>query len=129
TLRGNLRVSGFTRRAEVMPMAADRALRTLGRRGVRVDGIVADPPYGAGCVQRLVVQIAAGDVLGREGWLAVEHAVDETPAERPGLVPVASPRQGHTAITRLQRPEATASNGAPSTPAPPTRARTGTPRP
>ena len=89
-------------------MAADRALRTLGRRGVRVDGIVADPPYGAGCVQRLVDQIAAGDVLGREGWLAVEHAVDETPAERPGLVPVASRRHGDTAITLLQRPEVTA---------------------
>src|SRR5262249_11080152 len=83
TLRGNLRVSGFTRRAEVMPMAADRALRTLGRRGVRVDGIVADPPYGAGCVQRLVDQIAAGDVLGRGGWLAGEQRGDARPAGGP----------------------------------------------
>ena len=108
TLRGNLRVSGYARRAEVMPMAAERALRMLGRRGVRVDGILADPPYGAGCVQRLVDQVAAGEVLGGEGWLAVEHAVDEPPAERPGLVPVACRRHGDTALTLLQRPEATA---------------------
>src|SRR5262250_1158551 len=31
TLRGNLRVSGYARRAEVIPMAAERALRMLGR--------------------------------------------------------------------------------------------------
>jgi 16S rRNA G966 N2-methylase RsmD len=65
TLRGNLRVSGFTRRAEVMPMVADRALRTLERRGVRVDGI--SPIRPAGC--------AAADRLwpgrrSRPGWLA-----------------------------------------------------------
>jgi len=108
TLRGNLRVSGFTRRAEVMSMVADRALRTLERRGVRVDGIVADPPYGAGCVQRLVDQVARGGVLDWAGWLAVEHAVDEAPAECPGLVPVTTRRHGDTALTLLQRPETTA---------------------
>src|SRR5262249_57612050 len=54
TLRGNLRVSGFTRRAEVMSMVADRALRTLERRGVRVDAIVPDPPYRPRSLQPLV---------------------------------------------------------------------------
>jgi len=34
--------------------------------------------------------------------------VDEAPAERPGLVPVAIRRHGDTALTLLQRPETTA---------------------
>src|SRR5262249_48865392 len=108
TLRGNLRVSGFTRRAEVMSMVADRALRTLERRGVRVDGLVAAPRCGGGWVPRLGDRGARGGVLARAGWLAVEHAVDEAPGECPGLVPVTPRRHGDTALTLLQRPETTA---------------------
>src|SRR5262252_666015 len=85
TLRDNLAASGFAQRAEVLVTPAERALRTLERRGTRVDGVIADPPYGLGCVQRLIDQLAAGAVLGRDGWVAVEHAADEPPEARPGL--------------------------------------------
>src|SRR5262245_37777422 len=54
TLRDSLAVTGFAARAEVMLTSAERALRSLERRGARVDGVIADPPYGSGCVQRLV---------------------------------------------------------------------------
>ena len=105
TLRDNLAVSGFAERAEVMPTSAERALRALERRGVRADGVIADPPYGRGCVQRLVDELAAGEVLGQAGWLALEHAADETPEPRTGLVAVARRRHGGTALTLFRRPE------------------------
>jgi 16S rRNA (guanine(966)-N(2))-methyltransferase RsmD len=105
TLRDNLAASGYRGRAEVIATSAERALRTLERQGRRVDGVIADPPYGRGFVQRVVDQLAAGTVLGPGGWVAVEHAVDEAPEERPGLVAVARRRHGGTALTLLCRPE------------------------
>jgi 16S rRNA (guanine966-N2)-methyltransferase len=106
TLRDNLAASGCRGCAEVIPASADRALRTLERQGRRVDGVIADPPYGRGHVQRVVDQLAAGQVLAPDGWVAVEHAVDEAPEERPGLVAVARRRHGGTALTLMRRPEA-----------------------
>jgi 16S rRNA (guanine966-N2)-methyltransferase len=104
TLRDNLTASGYRERADVIPTTAERALRTLERQGRRADGVIADPPYGQGHVQRVVDQVAAGQVLAAGGWLAVEHAIDEAPIGRPGLCAVASRRHGDTALTLLQRP-------------------------
>jgi 16S rRNA (guanine966-N2)-methyltransferase len=108
TLRDNLAASGFTRRAEVLAAPAERALRALERRGTRVDGVIADPPYGLGFVQRLIDQLSAGALLGSDGWVAVEHAPDEAPEGRPGLEVTASRRHGGTSLTLLRRPEPSA---------------------
>lgn len=108
TLRDNLTRSGTVDRSEVMPTTAERALRALERQGRRVDGVIADPPYGQGCVQALVDQLAGSGALASEGWLAVEHAVDEIPEERPGLPAVARRRHGGTALTLFRRPEESA---------------------
>lgn len=105
TLRDNLVASGFARRAEVLATPAERALRALERRGTRVDGVIADPPYGLGFVQRLIDQLAAGTVLSSGGWVAVEHAAGEAPEGRPGLAVTTSRRHGGTSLTLLQRPE------------------------
>lgn len=108
TLRANLATSGFARRAEVLAAPVDRALRALERRGTRVDGVIADPPYGLGCVQRVVDQLAAGAVLGSEGWVAVEHATREAPDVPPGLILAASRRHGGTTLSLFHRREAQA---------------------
>lgn len=108
TLRANIAASGFEERATVIATSVDRALRALERHGSRVDGVLADPPYGLGLVQPMLDRVAAGQVLAAEGWIAVEHAVDEPPDPRPGLVAVTSRRHGGTAITLLQRPEVSA---------------------
>jgi 16S rRNA (guanine(966)-N(2))-methyltransferase RsmD len=108
TLRDNLIASGCRDRAEIMPTSAERALRTLERQSRQVDGVIADPPYGKGFVQRVVDQLAAGALLAPDGWLAVEHAVDEAPDARPGLSPVARRRHGDTALTLFRRAEARA---------------------
>ena len=70
--------------------------------------MIADPPYRLGVVQRLVDALADGALLGPEGWLAVEHAVDETPADAPRLARVLCRRHGGTALSLFQRPEAPA---------------------
>src|SRR5262245_12681930 len=106
TVRYNLASRGCRDCGAVTSTSAERALRTLERQGRRIDGVIADPPYGRGHVQRLVDQLAAGRVLAPDGWVAVEHAVDEAPEERPGLVSVARRRHGDTALTLLRRPEA-----------------------
>jgi 16S rRNA (guanine966-N2)-methyltransferase len=105
TLRDNLAVSGFAERAEVLGASAERALRALERRGTQVDGVIADPPYGLGCAQRLVDQLAASAVLASDGWVAVEHAAGEAPEAPPGLAVTARRRHGGTALTLFHRPE------------------------
>ena len=107
-LRHNLAASGVAERAEVLATSAERALRLLSRRGGQVDGVIADPPYHLGLVQRLVDALAGDALLGPEGWLAVEHAVDETPADDPRLARVLCRRHGGTALSLFQRPEAPA---------------------
>jgi 16S rRNA (guanine(966)-N(2))-methyltransferase RsmD len=107
-LRHNLAASGVAERADVLPTSTERALRLLSRRGARVDGVIADPPYHLGLVQRLVDVLAGGTLLGPSGWLAVEHAVDETPADGPRLARVLCRRHGGTALSLFQRPEALA---------------------
>jgi len=108
TLRHNLTASGVAERAEVLPTSAERALRLLERRGARLDGVIADPPYHLGLVQRLVDVLADGELLGPEGWLAVEHAVEESPEATRRLARVLCRRHGGTALSLFQRPEALA---------------------
>ncbi len=105
TLRSNLAACGFAERAEVLPTSAERAIRVLARRGARLDGVIADPPYRRGAVQPLVDAFAGGPLLAPGGWMAVEHALEETPAPRPGLERVLCRRHGGTAVSLFQRSE------------------------
>jgi 16S rRNA (guanine966-N2)-methyltransferase len=104
-LRANVAASGLAARSDVLPVALERSLRTLARRGTVVDGVVADPPYGAGWVQRAVDAVAASGVLAPDAWMAVEHRVDEPPVAPAGHVVVQSRRHGRTAVTLLVRAE------------------------
>ncbi len=104
TLRANLTRSGLAARAEVLPLGVTRALRTFARRGRAVDGIVADPPYGEGWAGRTIREVLAAGVLAPEGWIALEHRVDEPVEPSPSLVVVQRRRYGRTALTLLARP-------------------------
>jgi 16S rRNA (guanine966-N2)-methyltransferase len=85
--------------------AAVRALRTLARRGAVVDGVVADPPYGAGWVERAVDAVAASGLLAPDAWIAVEHRVDEPPTPPAGHAVLQARRHGRTAVTLVARAE------------------------
>src|ERR1035437_9879508 len=52
TLRDNLRACGMERAAVVLAMPVARALAQLARQQVRFDGVLIDPPYGHGLVDR-----------------------------------------------------------------------------
>jgi 16S rRNA (guanine966-N2)-methyltransferase len=101
-LRANVAASGLSDRSEVWPVPVASALRRLGRDGVQFDGVIADPPYGEGWVQRTIDGVVESGVLRRTGWLAVEHRPDEIPRPTGGLVECATRRHGNTTVTLLR---------------------------
>jgi 16S rRNA (guanine966-N2)-methyltransferase len=78
-LRENLKLCGFEERARVMPMSVEKALAQLGKQGARFDGILIDPPYGEGLVERVLAAVAAHGLVAPGGWMMVEHHVEEAP--------------------------------------------------
>lgn len=90
---------------EVLVMPAARALGTLARRGVSAGGILMDPPYERGLVDRTVAAVLRAGVLAPGGWLAVEHAPREPPASTSGLVVEVERRYGSTGLSIYRREE------------------------
>jgi 16S rRNA (guanine(966)-N(2))-methyltransferase RsmD len=103
TLRGNLEAAGVADRSLVLSMDVGRALRALARDGVVVDGVLADPPYHQGWPQRVVDAVSERGVLSEHGWMAIEHASDESVAPAGNLVAAATRRHGSTTLTLLER--------------------------
>lgn len=102
-LRQNLAISKLGDRTEVVALPALAALRRLARRGDRFDGVLADPPYGNGWVQRTVDAVVEQDLLAPGGWIAVEHRADEAPQAVGDLQVHVSRRHGNTTVTLLER--------------------------
>jgi 16S rRNA (guanine966-N2)-methyltransferase len=102
-LKRNLAVLGLTERSRVLRDDALHGLRRLAREGARFDLVLADPPYAAGELDRLLHGIAAAGVLLPGGTLVVErgrrHPV--SPASVPGLRLVEHREYGDTVITRF----------------------------
>jgi 16S rRNA (guanine966-N2)-methyltransferase len=102
-LRENVAASGLGERSRVLAMPMARAIRALQRENVTVDGVLADPPYGEGLVQRLLDEIERAGILAEDGWIAVEHEANEAPVPGPGLALVTSRRHGRTTLSLLAR--------------------------
>lgn len=106
TIGANLRASGFEDRARILPWEVGRALRLLGREGTRVDGVLADPPYGGEWPTRLLRAVTESGVLADRAWVAFEHGASENLHVPEPWVVVAVRRHGGTAVTLLVRGEA-----------------------
>jgi 16S rRNA (guanine966-N2)-methyltransferase len=104
-LRRNLATSRFGDRAEVLGASVPVALRRLAARGVVVDGVLVDPPYDRGWVQRTLTLLATSPVLAPAGWVALEHTVSEPLGETSGLRVVVARRHGRAHIVLLEREE------------------------
>jgi 16S rRNA (guanine966-N2)-methyltransferase len=102
-IRDNVRASDYGRRARVVEADVPRAVRVLARRGLYIDGVIADPPYGKGLVQRTVDAVVDAGVLAPSAWIAVEHRGDEAPSAPANFAVVASRRHGETSLTLLRR--------------------------
>jgi pantetheine-phosphate adenylyltransferase len=100
TLRDNLRACGMERAARVLAMPVARALAQLARQQVRFDGVLIDPPYGHGLVDRTLAALAAHGSVHAGGWVLVEHHVDEPPAASYGALRLTQTRHyGKTDLT------------------------------
>ena len=108
TLRANLERTGLAAQAEVLVMPMARALGLLERRRARVDGVLADPPYGGGWAARTLAAVAASGVVPPGGWVGLEHCADEEAEPPEGFALVQSRQHGRTAITLVARREGAA---------------------
>lgn len=102
-LRRNLDTSALAGRAEVLGVSVPAALRRLAARGVVVDGVLVDPPYARGWVDRTLTLLAASPVLRPGGWIALEHTVSEPLAPVAGLAVMAARRHGRAHIVLLEK--------------------------
>ncbi len=95
----NLRLCGFADRAVVDPRSVEAALRAWAAQGVRVDGVLLDPPYLLGQFAATLERLGAGAIVAPGGWVAAEHHVDEPAAPRYGPLQLTlSRRYGKTGL-------------------------------
>ena len=76
-LNTNLERCAFTDRARVLGLAAQTGVLRLAGEGARFDGVLMDPPYGQGLVDRLLVLIVEQGILAPKGWAMAEHGADD----------------------------------------------------
>ena len=101
-LRENLKLCGFEKQTRVLPTEVGRALARLASEGVRFDGIVLDPPYEKGLVEKTLAAIARHALVRPGGWVMVEHHVDEPPAAAYGALRLTQARRyGKTGLALL----------------------------
>jgi len=95
----NLGLCGLAPRGRVVAQPVRRALAELAARGERFDGVLMDPPYGRGLADGALVQLATAGVVATDGWVAVEHHVDDVLADAYGSLHLtAARRYGKTAL-------------------------------
>jgi 16S rRNA (guanine966-N2)-methyltransferase len=85
-LEANLAACGFSARARVFAAPVERALEDLKNAGARFDGVLLDPPYKRGLLERTLGRLGEGNLLARGGWLVAERHADEALARRYGAL-------------------------------------------
>lgn len=105
-LEANLLRCGFRGRGEVVALPVERALRKLTDRGDRFDGVLLDPPYERGWLERTLVLLGEGVVLARDAWVMAEHHTDERLADAYGVLRLTQARSyGKTGLALFVRRE------------------------
>jgi len=101
-LRENLQLCGFASRARVLGMPVQRALTRLAAERAQFDGVLLDPPYGRGLVDRTLRALVEARLVRTGGWVVVEHHADEAPADVPAPLHLTPARRyGKTRLTLL----------------------------
>jgi 16S rRNA (guanine(966)-N(2))-methyltransferase RsmD len=98
-LETNLAACQLAQRSRVLAVPVRRAIADLAAAGHRFDGVLMDPPYGRGLADQALLQLGAAGVVSPDGWVAVEHHVDDVLADAYGpLRLTAARRYGKTAV-------------------------------
>jgi 16S rRNA (guanine(966)-N(2))-methyltransferase RsmD len=96
----NLRTLGFKEQSEVYRNEAQRALKVLGKRGLKFDLIFLDPPYRMKQVDEILLQIQLMEMVHDQAVVLVEHEAGHTYADEIGRFNVRKRTvYGETAIT------------------------------
>jgi 16S rRNA (guanine966-N2)-methyltransferase len=102
-LAANLERCGLGARGRVLAAPVETALRELGRRGARFDGVLLDPPYGRDLAAAGLAALAALDLTRPGAWVAAEHHVDDPLADTYGpLRLTVGKRYGKTALALFE---------------------------
>ncbi|HEY4715490.1 MAG TPA: 16S rRNA (guanine(966)-N(2))-methyltransferase RsmD [bacterium] len=81
-----------------------KEIETILNEGKKFGLIFADPPYGKGFVNKVLSQVASGDILEKEGVFVLEHSKNEMPEPAYGnIVKVFSRRYGDTLVSLFAR--------------------------
>lgn len=101
-LRANLDRCQFTARARVIRSPVTAALRRLRDAGAGFDGVLVDPPYDAGWVERTLRELGGGALLRPGGWVVIEHSTREAVGQQYGGLRLTQDRHyGKTALAIL----------------------------
>lgn len=84
TVKANLDTCGFADRAEVHRSDALRAMKRLGRRGIAFDCVFLDPPYRFPALDKLMLELAALELLRPRAVIVAEHGAARALPERIG---------------------------------------------
>ncbi|MBI3783537.1 MAG: pantetheine-phosphate adenylyltransferase [Deltaproteobacteria bacterium] len=99
TLRANLEHCQVDRAAQILPFSVGTALQRLANAAARFDGVLLDPPYCRGQIDKTLSLLAENSLVKAGGWVMVEHHVDEPPAQAYGTLRLTqSRRYGKTAL-------------------------------
>jgi 16S rRNA (guanine966-N2)-methyltransferase len=102
-LKRNLAELGLAERSRVLRSDVLRGLGRLEREQARFDLVLADPPYAAGVLDRLLHEIVETGVLLPGGMLVVERGRRHPVPPVPGLRLLEHREYGDTVITRYTR--------------------------
>lgn len=101
----NLEALGFSARAELLSLSAERALDHLEQRGGEgFTFVFADPPYAAHAMAWLVGRLAASPLLAPGATLVVETDRDEAAPADARLPQVDERKLGDTRLHLFRRP-------------------------
>lgn len=99
-LVANLERCGFAGRARVLGVAAQTGVLRLAGEGARFGGLLMDPPYGQGLVDRLLALVVEQGILAPDGWAMAEHGVGDRLRERYGGLRLTTvKRYGNTVLS------------------------------
>jgi 16S rRNA (guanine(966)-N(2))-methyltransferase RsmD len=106
-IEGNLAALGITSNATVINREAISALKRLADEAAKFDIVFFDPPYASEIYSQAMRQLAAGDLLGPQALVIVEHRAKAAPeAEIGGLRIYRQVKQGESALAFYKRARA-----------------------
>jgi 16S rRNA (guanine966-N2)-methyltransferase len=86
TIKYNVDQCAFSDRAEIFRNDANRALKAVIKRDVRLNLLFFDPPYAKETLKALIETVEAAKLLHHDGWIVAEHTPEIALPDQIGLL-------------------------------------------